>query len=565
MFRGLVVLSCLGSLVQSLSIPSSGPTDGAREAAITAVAGKIANVQRTFSIAGVEYPFYDGPVNSPGSLTLEIQLKEYKELDTFKTTQPDKVYAIAAGAAATFTSMDAIANLFTLTESVLEKPMATDNSDETFGLQRLTHKSFALRLATASDLKGADLSLTDSQLADKCGKGVTAKTIVASNQLFVDDFSDAAQWNDPEHPEKYAPNVVGFFCFNKDSQKLLPIEIRFPDTKLSYTPYDTADEWTLAKMGLEAPSTQYHQIAHMAETHAVTIPLRVEMLRNMAEEHPVRALLMHHVYADFALEKASAVLLFNTSTMVDRTLGWGATGCTRFMDHHINTKVSFKNDFMSDITQRGLQHIPTHKYIQYGKLYHKTIQEFVTSFLDVYYASDEAVVADKELQGWAKGAATTASQLKDFPSSFQTKAALADTLTHVIFLCTVRHHGMNGIATWLTMTVPYSPAALWKPLPTAKLQKDQTLNLREYTSPAAVIPFTLALGATFARPVPQTENMLAAYTKAPFTAESGLTEAIKAYQVNLQAIDEAITAGEKSEKWAYDVLRPSRMSYYTWI
>ncbi|TMW67326.1 hypothetical protein Poli38472_012442 [Pythium oligandrum] len=569
MFRhGVIVLAVVSALAHTgaaLSIPSSQETSGEREAAIAATAGQIFNTKRTFSIAGVQYPFYDGPVNSPGSLTLQIQNEELQKLITFRSTQPQSVVSIATTAAATLTNVDAITNLYTLAESIIEKPMAMDNSDETFGLQRLTHKSFALRLATPSDLKGAEISLTDSQLAEKCGKNVTPKTLVASNRLFVDDFSDAAQWNDPARPEKYAPNVVGFFCFNKDSQKLLPIEIRYPDTKLAYTPYDTADEWTLAKMGLEAASVQYHQMAHMGETHTLTIPMRVEMLRNMAEQHPVRALLMHHVYADFALEMQVAVILLNTTTMLDQTFAWGASGSTRFLGNHINTKVSFKNDFVSDYTKRGLQHIPTHKYVQYGKLYQETIHEFVASFLNVYYATDAAVVADKELQNWAKATVANVAQLKDFPSSFPTKAALADTLTHVIFLCTVRHHGMNGMATWHSMTVPYSPAALWKPLPTAKLQKDEKLNLREYTVPTAVIPVALALGATFFRPVPEAESMLAAYTTSPFSDESRLEQSIKAFRTNLQTIDAAITAGEKNEKWPYEVLRPSRLSHYTWV
>ncbi|TMW67322.1 hypothetical protein Poli38472_012438 [Pythium oligandrum] len=557
-------LAAVQAATTPLSIPSTSDVSGPRAAAIASHASEIANAKRTITIAGGVYPFYDGPVAANNSLTAQIQDTEVAKLATFTTTQPQQLVNLATSLASTLTSMEAIANIFTLADPFISKPMAMDNSDETFGHQRLTIKSFTLRLATNADVTDKPLSLSSAQLGDKCGNKSDEKTLLANNQLFVENFSNISLWNDPVHPEKYAPNVVGFFCFNKESQKLLPIEIRFPDTKLAYTSYDTADEWTLAKMGLEAASVLYHQMSHMAETHSVTIPIRVELFRNMAEQHPVRALLVNHIYSDFALEKLAGIRLLNESTALDQTFGWGATGSNRFLYYQTNNYVSFKRNFFADINKRGLYHIPNHKYAHYGSLYFVAIRQFVEQYVNTYYASDAALTADFELQNWAK-ACPQVSQLHDFPSKIETKTQLRDLLTHLIFLSTIHHHAMNSMAMWHGMAVPYSPAALWKPLPTAKLQKGEKLNLLEYTVPVKVIPVSLGLGSMFYREVPESESLVGVYKTAPFNNEPLLKSAIDEFHANMVAIDAIVVNGEKNEKWPFDLMRPQNMSYYTWV
>ncbi|TMW67323.1 hypothetical protein Poli38472_012439 [Pythium oligandrum] len=549
--------------VSGLSLPSSSDRSGLRADAIAAVANQIVDTKRTYPINGTVYPWYDGPVAAPGSLTQQIQYQEFVKLASFTTPQAKELASLLANSSSTtnLTSMDAIADLYNGAAPIIAKPMAMDNSDETFGQQRLTIKSMAIRLAKLEDIKGKPFALSDSQLTDKCGAGINRLTMWTSNRVFVEDFSNVAQWDDAANPNKYTPNVVGFFCYNAVTEKLLPIEIRFPDTNLAYTPYDTKDEWTLAKMGLEAASIQFHQIQHMAETHAVTIPIRVEMMRHMSAEHPIRALLFHHVYIDFSLEMLVASRLLNTSTGLDQTLAWGASGSVRFIQHQTQTVVSLQNDFLTDVRKRGLNYLPNQKFVRYGTLYWLTIGRFVSDFVNTYYATDADVQADFELQNWAMGC-TGVSHLHDFPASFTSREQVRELLTHLIFLSTVRHHAMNGVVTWHSMAVPYSPAALWKALPRTK---GETVNLLEYTLPVRLIPVSLDLGALFFRPPPASESLTSAYKTTPFSDEPLLQSAVDTFHTSLGAIDSLIVTTEKSEKWPYEILRPGNLAHYTWV
>ncbi|GLE09963.1 hypothetical protein PINS_up021908 [Pythium insidiosum] len=286
----------------------------------------------------------------PGSLTTQIQQQELAAISNFRRGSNTKAVMLAAKWAKDFDTLEDYTAFYDDVAGLIEKPLAADNSDVAFGAQRLAIKGFIMRAVKTDEflkkphhqskkwIAQQDLSLKDEQLAQVCGAGVTRAKIREQNKLFVSEYDQVSQYNDPKQPQKYVADVLGFFCFNSDKQQLLPVEIRVLQTGLAYTPFDTEEEWTLAKMALEAAEISYQNMQHMAETHAMTIPIRVEAYRTMSDEHPVFALLMRHVYADFALEALSAKMLLNVSTEVDKTFGWGASGAIRFLDNQMKER-----------------------------------------------------------------------------------------------------------------------------------------------------------------------------------------------------------------------------------
>lgn len=107
--------------------------------------------------------------------------------------------------------------------------MAMNTSDENFGMQRITIKGFNLKRVhlDEDEYLPNDATLTDENVGQICGANVTLTGIRKSRQLFVQDFSDYAQWNDPEQLDtKYALPVVGYFCYNHEKEKLLPLAIK---------------------------------------------------------------------------------------------------------------------------------------------------------------------------------------------------------------------------------------------------------------------------------------------------------------------------------------------------
>lgn len=324
----------------------------------------------------------------------------------FDKNESTMVYALALQSPFdTLTDYDAF---YANASAYLPKPVSTDISDENFGYQRTTVKGSSIRIFNAgTDKYPSDAGLTVAgNVAKICGgeQCTSLESLAKSNALYISDFSDFSKWTQPSVSGKFVASVVGYFCYNEDRKKLLPLAIHVVDNNLTYTPFDNSDDWTLAKMMLDTADVNFQLEQHLANSHAVFIPLRVEVFRNLAAAHPVSALLPCTNHIDFVLEKRATAGLFNASTLLDVTFGWGAVGCLQFVAQQLQF-ASVEYDFEADIASRGLQHLLNHKYALYGKLYRDVFECTAGKFLDVFYASDKAVADDTELQNFAKGCA----------------------------------------------------------------------------------------------------------------------------------------------------------------
>lgn len=540
-----------------------------RAAEIKALASKIANEKRTWRIGGINYPFYDGPVPRPGSLAAQIQDADIAQLNGFKNPHSMELYALALQSPFE-TLSDYTAFYDRVASKFAPRPTSTDISDESFGSQRTTTKGFRLRaFRPETDAWPHDASLdVAANVARLCGRNDSSVASLAqAKRLFVSDFSTLGQWNsessESTNSRKYVASVVAYFCYHADAQQLRPLAIRVVDTNITYTPFDRPAEWTLAKMAVEAAETTDQQMQHLVDTHAVFVPLRVEVLRTLAPTHPVRALLLRALRLDLGIEKLAAELLLNTSTPLDLTFGLGAVGCTRLFAHQL-AQLSMRHDFLHDVATRGVDRLPIHKYAAYGRRYYDAIAAMVGAYLRAYYPSDRAVEDDVEIQNWAAASASI-GHLRDFPPRFETVQSLQTLLTHVLFQAFVRHHAMNGAVSWDSVSVPFSTPALWQRLPTHKLRDNETLDVLAYSIPKTQLPLLVTLALTFRRDVPGSEALGSLFQAPVFTNESRLSAVARSFELALASIDELIVATELHESRPYHVLRPSVLARYGWI
>ncbi|EEY62418.1 uncharacterized protein PITG_14862 [Phytophthora infestans T30-4] len=263
---------------------------------------------------------------------------------------------------------------------LIDTPQAFDNSDENFGAMRLGIRGYKIKLVNGCEWSDPLDSLSDSLVLEQCNDP-TVDTAISNHKVFVQDFSSMGQYTDSNKTEsKYAPNVVGFFCNNDAKGLLLPLAIKIVDTGLTYTKEDSAGEWQLAKMALDATELNFQQVFPLVHTHSLSIPIRVEMMRSMATEHPIYALLNYHFFGDIALEYLGGKVLLSVDTPYDQSMAFGASGSMRYIyDEFSNT--SMKNDFPAEIARNGLEYLPNHRYVKYGATYYSVIKTFVTSYV----------------------------------------------------------------------------------------------------------------------------------------------------------------------------------------
>lgn len=136
-------------------------------------------------------------------------------------------------------------------------------------------------------------------------------------------------------------------------------------------------------------------------------------------------------------------------------------------------------------------------------------REFFTSFVDAYYDGDSQVTEDDEIVAWFEevnrgptGAEVEAQGLipiQSFPTKAN-KAVLVDVLTHNAWL-QIAHHSLNaGDPIRSSLTLPFHPGGLYKPVPEAKGVDSIVPFLPNATASVSYIGFL----ASFNRPRYQT-------------------------------------------------------------
>ncbi|KAF1958514.1 Lipoxygenase, partial [Byssothecium circinans] len=174
-------------------------------------------------------------------------------------------------------------------------------------------------------------------------------------------------------------------------------------------------------------------------------------------------------------------------------------------------------------------------------------REFFTSFIDTYYASDANVENDYGIKAWF-GEVNRGSGL-DFCARFpgeETKQNLIHALTQNAWL-QVAHHYLNaGGPVRSSLTVPFQPGGLYKPVPTTRNIDDAALVSFFPNATASVtnIAFLTSFNRPRYRSMAQPRTLAYAYSGPEFLARFGEREIKQAADKYLKGMT---TLGEKNQ------------------
>ncbi|KAG7400314.1 hypothetical protein PHYBOEH_006254 [Phytophthora boehmeriae] len=549
-----------GMISAQLSIPVDGDT--ARSASISAVASQIANVNRGWTLNGIFYPIITGPELVVPSLYYTKVTEQLQTISQLNNTAQQAIMD-TLDASGPYNTVESFKRGYEALENtgLIEAPQALDSSDEAFGAMRLGSKGYTMKLVKIGEWTDPLDSLPNLLVNEQCNKASVSNAI-KDHTVFVEDFSTHGQYTDPKTASfKYTPNVVGFFCMNDKRGHLLPLAIKIINTGLTYTKNDSAGEWQLAKMALDSAEINFRQAFHFVHVHAISIPIQVEMMRSMAEAHPIYALLNYHFFGNLALEYLGGITLFAVGTPFDKTTAYGASGFLRSALDEIS-KTFINEDFPTEIANRGLTYLPKNRFVKYGCKYYEAGKKFVTSYVRAYYTSNKAVQADKELQTWA-ARCSVLEGVNGFPSSFRGVDDLVKIVANLVFQNSVKHHFMNGRVSWHSQAAPFSGLALYSaPLPT---EKGATVNPLDYAVPSDLFAVMSFLVAGFYRPIPASISALQAYTTLPFTNEKVLEQPIAEFHLAMASMEDLIDNSEANEKYPFTWIKPSLLPWFSFI
>ncbi|KAI6791522.1 Lipoxygenase [Hortaea werneckii] len=415
----------------------------------------------------------------------------------------------AALAVADYNGLETLEDYTKLYDGQWENSMPSSNfdgvltnftDDRFFSMERLANSPYAVRrLEPGVDSLAFEL---DEGLAINLTT-LTLEKLLNAGRLFYADYRDQ---KDLQPTARYSAACDAYFYIHPESDDFLPLAIRTNSGgNLIYTPADDFEDWTLAKTMYNVCDIWFAQWDHLARTHETAHIAYMAAIRTLSEEHPVMAILNRLMFEVFAIQPLAAVVLFPVAGAVDQLFAYTGPEAQSYTTNLYANGGSGRfqaNYFEQDLRARGLidasfgpalKHFP---FYEDASAINSAIADFMASFVDSYYDSDDQVAEDNELQDWTDEANGPASVL-DFPSKISSKETLTEILTHFAHLASVSHHTVNtNELLEVSTTLPMHPDALHAPVPVQKGVE----NAADYLPPLDKAILQNTIGGLFARP-----------------------------------------------------------------
>jgi len=452
--------------------------------------------------------------------------------------------------------------------------LANGSSDLTFSMERLSTQPYKIRRLKT----GEQLSFTvDDAIVTKLA-GMPLKKLRNQGRLFYIDYRDQAPL--VLQSGRYAALCEAYFFISTNDQ-FLPLAIK-PNagSSLVYTPLDSSDDWSLAKMMFNLNDLWWGQWSHLISVHAVIDLVSLASLRTMSTEHPVFGLIGRWSKINFAIRIAALDTLIQPGGPIQQVFAWERLAPVQYSNIVYQNSGIGKwrgNYYLTDLQDRGLlncKYGPALKNLPYYEdtlPIYNALNSFVTTFVRSYYTNEKQITKDVELQNWAAEAQTAG--VLDFPNKFRGYSDLIDCLTHYAYLASVSHgiRNTNEIS-HSTITLPWHPTALYRPIPTEKGVTDLVTFLPNITQSIAQI----ALGAAFNRPFLANTNssllhMFDDSLRLP-RWNSATQQANLQFQNSMQTLSDTIRAKKFDENglcqgmpFIWNVLDPNTTPFYVTV
>ena len=338
-------------------------------------------------------------------------------------------------------------------------------TDEAFCDYRLSGPNpSVIRPATSSDLGTLGLN-----------SNITLQNKVSQKQLFFVDYSSIVQYSQNTAVVPGVPKYVmgSRALFQQVGKSLAPVCIQLigksGQKKLFYPdgPGGRTDfSWEMAKAVFQSNDADYHEVfTHLGKTHLVVEVFLVATFRRLPPFHAVRRLFEPHFLGTAFINDAADRALVNDGGLVDQLVSLNTPEVRRDVAAVVDRFTSQDMRFPSRIQARKMDEasIPNldYPYRDDGMLHWNAMLNWITNYINVFYADDNAVASDADLRGWIQELTSPTGGNVTWLNSFQfTRQWLVDVMTSVIFIGSVEHAAVNFPQRPLMQFTPAFPLAI---------------------------------------------------------------------------------------------------------
>ncbi len=351
------------------------------------------------------------------------------------------------------------------------------------------------------------LPITDAILASVSGDAsLTLMQAVRERRLYVVDYAQLADAKTEalQGEQRYISAPIALFYWNPNPPPgfppggaLQPIAIQLAqkfdaESAPIFTPNDCANandknglKWAIAKYSMNVcGAIQHESVAHLGDTHLIIEPMIVALHRQLAEPHPLYKLLIPHFRftininddAIHSLVVPGGVVACNVGIAIESSLKLVSEAHRAWRwDDNVPDRV---------FALRGVDKLASFPFRDDTLLLWKATLDYVGHYLRTYYANDQAVRDDDELQGFVfeltapqycgfKGlGGLTASGDPERPWRIDNLDYLIEMVALIIYTAGPQHASVNYAQFPLMSYVPSVGGSLYQPSPT----RSTTLN-----------------------------------------------------------------------------------------
>ncbi|MFO0816997.1 MAG: lipoxygenase family protein [Pirellulales bacterium] len=308
-------------------------------------------------------------------------------------------------------------------------------------------------------------------LSDK--HGASLNSAFDSGRLYTTEYP--LLWERPVQEKVRAGATLAaptclFYVDDRDVLMPIAIQLKPADAKRGnpvFTPASGVWDWRMARAHAQASDSHYHEaIYHLLETHLVCEVFALSTHRNLHPDHPLLQLLMPHFEHTLAINEQARKNLLGNHGEIARCMAAQHTGNINLLRMIWPSWDIRDHQLTSDLRHRDVNDLPGYLYRDDALEVHRAIEEYARGILTIWYADDEDVRNDHELQAWAREIADPQlGQVRGFPAELSTRDQLIDIAANVIFRASAQHAAVNNGQFGAYGWVPNAPVAVYRELP----------------------------------------------------------------------------------------------------
>jgi arachidonate 15-lipoxygenase len=432
--------------------------------------------------------------------------------------------------------------------------------------------------------------VTDAQYQSVMGANDSLQKALAENRLYITDYEvlseiEATTIDIEKDPiQKYIYHPIALFAVepgNCPNRRLVPVAIQCEqdpkDNPIFVAPNlnSSLEErwaWQIAKLTVQIADANYHEfISHLGGTHLRMEPIAIATYRKLPVTHPLGKLLLPHFEGTLFINDSAVKGLVNPGGTVDKVAaGTLKSSILLSVKGAKNYPYVFNESSLPKVLKvRGIDDVeclPNYPYRDDGLLIWNAIHEWVSSYLNLFYANDSAVQNDTAIQDWIKDLTDPKGgqiegigeqTLPGAPGKIETLAYLIEAVTLIIFTGSANHAAVNFPQSTLMTYMPNMPLAGYRPAPktTIGMSEQNYLDLLPPISQADnQMNMTYLLGSVYYTKLGYYDN-----SDEPYFADVRVKKILKIFQDKLMSIELEISDRNNIRSITYNTLLPSKI------